>query len=138
MDNKDKLNKLLKNVSFDSEVRINAHSRPFNINYRLEFLGKKDKISVGDWVTYDIFDVTILDMDENLKRIIKIFNDLMAGSKLLNDYVFKADVNAGVRNELQYFSPSQNQYVEINEVKLSPSLEKEINDIEIPNYNPKN
>jgi hypothetical protein len=69
VDNKDKLNRLLKNVSFDSEARINVHSGYFDINYRLEFLGEKDMISVGDWVTYDVFDVTILDMDEKLKKI---------------------------------------------------------------------
>ena len=137
MDNKDKLNRLLKNVSFDSEVRINVHSRPFNINYRLEFLGKKDMISVGDWVTYDVFDVIILDMDENLKKIIKIFGDLTS-TPLLNDYVFISDVSAGVRNELQYFSPSTIQYVQINKIKLSPNLEKEINDIEMSKLSTEN
>jgi hypothetical protein len=137
VDNKDKLNRLLKNVSFDSEVRINVHSRPFNINYRLEFLGKKDMISVGDWVTYDVFDVIILDMDENLKKIIKIFGDLTS-TPLLNDYVFISDVSAGVRNELQYFSPSTIQYVQINKIKLSPNLEKEINDIEMSKLSTEN
>lgn len=137
MDNKDKLNRLLKNVSFDSEVRINVHSRPFNINYRLEFLGKKDMISVGDWVTYDVFDVIILDMDENLKKIIKIFGDLTS-TPLLNDYVFISDVSAGVRNELQYFSPSTKQYVQINKIKLSPNLEKKINDIEMSKLSTEN
>lgn len=130
MDNKDKLNRLLKNVSFDSEARINVHSGYFDINYRLEFLGEKDMISVGDWVTYDVFDVTILDMDERLKKIIKIFGDLTS-TPLLTDYVFVSDVSAGVRNELQYFSPSTIQYVQINKIKLSPNLEKEINDIEM-------
>ena len=67
MDNKDKLNKLLKNVSFDTKVRIDVHSSYFNINYHLELLGKKDMISVGEWVTYDVFNVTIFNMDENLK-----------------------------------------------------------------------
>jgi len=137
VDNKDKLNRLLKNVSFDSEVRINVHSRPFNINYRLEFLGKKDMISVGDWVTYDVFDVIILDMDENLKKIIKIFGDLTS-TPLLNDYVFISDVSAGVRNELQYFSPSTKQYVQINKIKLSPNLEKKINDIEMSKLSTEN
>lgn len=130
MDNKDKLNRLLKNVSFDSEARINVHSGYFDINYRLEFLGEKDMISVGDWVTYDVFDVTILDMDEKLKKIIKIFSDFTTVS-LLKDYVFISDISAGVRGELQYFSPSTKQYVQINEIKLSPNLEKEINDIDM-------
>jgi len=137
VDNTNKLNILLKNVSFDSEARINVHSRPFNINYRLEFLGKKDMISVGDWVTYDVFDVTILDMDENLKKIIKVFGDLTS-EPLLNDYVFVSDVSAGVRSELQYFSPSTKQYVQINKIKLSPNLEKEINDIEMSKLSTEN
>lgn len=137
MDNKDKLNRLLKNVSFDSEARINVHSGYFDINYRLEFLGEKDMISVGDWVTYDVFDVTILDMDERLKKIIKIFGDLTS-TPLLTDYVFVSDVSAGVRNELQYFSPSTIQYVQINKIKLSPNLEKEINDIEMSKLSTEN
>jgi hypothetical protein len=137
VDNKDKLNRLLKNVSFDSEARINVHSGYFDINYRLEFLGEKDMISVGDWVTYDVFDVTILDMDERLKKIIKIFGDLTS-TPLLTDYVFVSDVSAGVRNELQYFSPSTIQYVKINKIKLSPNLEKEINDIEMSKLSTEN
>jgi hypothetical protein len=137
VDNTNKLNRLLKNVSFDSEARINVHSGYFDINYRLEFLGKKDMISVGDWVTYDVFDVTILDMDERLKKIIKIFGDLTS-EPLLNDYVFVSDVSAGVRNELQYFSPSTIQYVQINKIKLSPNLEKEINDIEMSKLSTEN
>ena len=137
MDNTNKLNRLLKNVSFDSEARINVHSGYFDINYRLEFLGKKDMISVGDWVTYDVFDVTILDMDERLKKIIKIFGDLTS-EPLLNDYVFVSDVSAGVRSELQYFSPSTKQYVQINKIKLSPNLEKEINDIEMSKLSTEN
>lgn len=137
MDNTNKLNRLLKNVSFDSEARINVHSGYFDINYRLEFLGKKDMISVGDWVTYDVFDVTILDMDERLKKIIKVFGDLTS-EPLLNDYVFVSDVSAGVRNELQYFSPSTIQYVQINKIKLSPNLEKEINDIEMSKLSTEN
>jgi|OM-RGC.v1.026057151 hypothetical protein len=137
VDNKDKLKRLLKNVSFDSEVRINVHSGYFDINYRLEFLGEKDMISVGDWVTYNVFDVTILDMDEKLKKIIKIFGDLTSTS-LLTDYVFVSDVSAGVRNELQYFSPSTMQYVQINKIKLSPNLEKEINDIDMSKLFTKN
>jgi hypothetical protein len=137
VDNKDKLKRLLKNVSFDSEARINVHSGYFDINYRLEFLGEKDMISVGDWVTYNVFDVTILDMDEKLKKIIKIFGDLTSAS-LLTDYVFVSDVSAGVRNELQYFSPSTMQYVQINKIKLSPNLEKEINDIDMSKLFTKN
>jgi hypothetical protein len=137
VDNTNKLNRLLKNVSFDSEARINVHSGYFDINYRLEFLGKKDMISVGDWVTYDVFDVTILDMDERLKKIIKVFGDLTS-EPLLNDYVFVSDVSAGVRNELQYFSPSTIQYVQINKIKLSPNLEKEINDIEMSKLSTEN
>jgi hypothetical protein len=137
VDNKDKLNRLLKNVSFDSEARINVHSGYFDINYRLEFLGEKDMISVGDWVTYDVFDVTILDMDKRLKKIIKIFGDLTS-TLLLTDYVFVSDVSAGVRNELQYFSPSTIQYVQINKIKLSPNLEKEINDIEMSKLSTEN
>lgn len=138
MDNKDKLNRLLKKVSFDSEARINVHSGYFDINYRLEFLGEKDMISVGDWVTYDVFDVTILDMDERLKKIIKIFGDLTSTPLKLTDYVFVSDVSAGVRNELQYFSPSTIQYVQINKIKLSPNLEKEINDIEMSKLSTEN
>lgn len=137
MDNTNKLNRILKNVSFDSEARINVHSGYFDINYRLEFLGKKDMISVGDWVTYDVFDVTILDMDERLKKIIKVFGDLTS-EPLLNDYVFVSDVSAGVRSELQYFSPSTKQYVQINKIKLSPNLEKEINDIEMSKLSTEN
>jgi len=137
VDNTNKLNRLLKNVSFDSEARINVHSGYFDINYRLEFLGKKDMISVGDWVTYDVFDVTILDMDERLKKIIKIFGDLTS-EPLLNDYVFVSDVSAGVRNELQYFSQSTIQYVQINKIKLSPNLETEINDIEMSKLSTEN
>jgi hypothetical protein len=137
VDNTNKLNRILKNVSFDSEARINVHSGYFDINYRLEFLGKKDMISVGDWVTYDVFDVTILDMDERLKKIIKVFGDLTS-EPLLNDYVFVSDVSAGVRNELQYFSPSTIQYVQINKIKLSPNLEKEINDIEMSKLSTEN
>jgi hypothetical protein len=137
VDNTNKLNRILKNVSFDSEARINVHSGYFDINYRLEFLGKKDMISVGDWVTYDVFDVTILDMDERLKKIIKVFGDLTS-EPLLNDYVFVSDVSAGVRSELQYFSPSTKQYVQINKIKLSPNLEKEINDIEMSKLSTEN
>lgn len=136
MDNKDKLNKLLKNVSFDTKVRINVHSSYFNINYRLELLGKKDMISVGEWVTYDVFNVTIFNMDENLKKIIKVYGDLM-NVNIFKDYVFISDVNAGVRNELQYFSPSGNIYVKINEIKMSPNLEKEINDIDLSKFSTK-
>ena len=136
MDNKDKLNKLLKNVSFDTKVRINVHSSYFNINYRLELLGKKDMISVGEWVTYDVFNVTIFNMDENLKKIIKVYGDLM-NVNIFKDYVFISDVNGGVRNELQYFSPSGNIYVKINEIKMSPNLEKEINDIDLSKFSTK-
>lgn len=136
MDNKDKLNKLLKNVSFDTKVRINAHSSYFNINYRLELLGKKDMINIGEWVTYDVFNLTIFNMDENLKKIIKVYGDLM-NVNIFKDYVFISDVNAGVRNELQYFSPSGNIYVKINEIKMSPNLEKEINDIDLSKFSTK-
>ena len=136
MDNKDKLNKLLKNVSFDTKVRIDVHSSYFNINYRLELLGKKDMISIGEWVTYDVFNVTIFNMDENLKKIIKVYGDLM-NVNIFKDYVFISDVNAGVRNELQYFSPSGNIYVKINEIKMSPNLEKEINDIDLSKFSTK-
>lgn len=136
MDNKDKLNKLLKNVSFDTKVRINVHSSYFNINYRLELLGKKDMINIGEWVTYDVFNLTIFNMDENLKKIIKVYGDLM-NVNIFKDYVFISDVNAGVRNELQYFSPSGNIYVKINEIKMSPNLEKEINDIDLSKFSTK-
>jgi hypothetical protein len=136
VDNKDKLNKLLKNVSFDTKVRINAHSSYFNINYRLELLGKKDMINIGEWVTYDVFNLTIFNMDENLKKIIKVYGDLM-NVNIFKDYVFISDVNAGVRNELQYFSPSGNIYVKINEIKMSPNLEKEINDIDLSKFSTK-
>ena len=136
MDNKDKLNKLLKNVSFDTKVRINVHSSYFNINYRLELLGKKDMINIGEWVTYDVFNLTIFNMDENLKKIIKVYGDLM-NVNIFKDYVFISDVNTGVRNELQYFSPSGNIYVKINEIKMSPNLEKEINDIDLSKFSTK-
>jgi hypothetical protein len=136
VDNKDKLNKLLKNVSFDTKVRINVHSSYFNINYRLELLGKKDMINIGEWVTYDVFNLTIFNMDENLKKIIKVYGDLM-NVNIFKDYVFISDVNAGVRNELQYFSPSGNIYVKINEIKMSPNLEKEINDIDLSKFSTK-
>ena len=137
MDNKDKLNKLLKNVSFDTKVRIDVHSSYFNINYRLELLGKKDMISIGEWVTYDVFNVTIFNMDENLKKIIKVYGDLM-NVNIFKDYVFMSDVNAGVRNELQYFSPSGNIYIKINEIKMSLNLEKEINNIDLSKFPTKN
>jgi hypothetical protein len=48
-----------------------------------------------------------------------------------------SDVNAGVRNELQYFSPSGNIYVKINEIKMSPNLEKEIHDIDLSKFSTK-
>jgi hypothetical protein len=103
----------------------------------LELLGKKDMISVGEWVTYDVFNVTIYNMDENLKKIIKVFGDLMKVN-LFKDYVFMSDVNAGVRNELQYFSPSGNIYIKINEIKMSLNLEKEINNIDLSKFPTKN
>jgi hypothetical protein len=93
-----KINKTLANQEFETPVYIYPDDQSnTSVTYKFEIVGTKPMISVGEWYDYVVYDITILDANETLKKwmsiAIKIFYEYKTDEPLKQrlEYFLKKD-----------------------------------------------
>lgn len=134
-----KINKTLANQEFETPVFIYPENRTdTSVTYKFEIVGTRRMISVGDWYDYAMYDVTILDANETLKKwmsiAIKIFYQYKTEEPLKQrlEYFLKKDsyilrtVNADIDNTLEYYHTGDYSRSTMRDVYVSDELVEEI------------
>jgi hypothetical protein len=139
------INQIVSNSSFETEVLLSLDSDTKNnrITYSFEIIGIKPMISVGEFYDYVVYDITILDASDKLKKFfnivvnffIKSFGKEDAKQKLKN-YLKKEgyiliNINNEINNTLSYFVGGGYPHSTMNDVYISDELFEEIMNIVI-------
>ena len=134
------INQIVSNSSFETEVLLSLDSDTKNnrITYSFEIIGIKPMISVGEFYDYVVYDITILDASDKLKKFfnivvnffIKSFGKEDAKQKLKN-YLKKEgyiliNINNEINNTLSYFVGGGYPHSTMNDVYISDKLLEEI------------
>lgn len=136
------LNRSISNEEFETKVYLYPESRSESddksVTYSFKIVGIKPMISVGEWYDYAMYDVTILDANETLKKwmsiAIKIFYQYKTEEPLKQrlEYFLKKDsyilrtVNADIDNTLEYYHTGDYSRSTMRDVYVSDELVEEI------------
>ena len=134
-----KINKTLAKQEFETPVFIYPENRTdTSVTYKFEIVGTKPMISVGEWYDYVMYDVTILDANELLKKwlsiAIKVFYQYKTEEPLKQrlEYFLKKDsyilrtVNADIDNTLEYYHTGDYIRSTMRDVYVSDELVEKI------------
>lgn len=134
-----KINKTLANQEFETPVYIYPDDQSdTSVTYKFEIVGTKPMISVGEWYDYVVYDITILDANETLKKwmsiAIKIFYEYKTDEPLKQrlEYFLKKDsyilrrVNEDIDNTLEYYHTGDYSRSTMRDVYVSDELVEEI------------
>ena len=135
-----KINKSLSNQEFETSVYLYPNSDEIgkSVTYKFEIVGIRPMISVGEWYDYAVYDVTILDASETLKKwmsiAIKIFYEYKTEEPLKQrlEYFLKKDsyilrrVNEEIDNTLGYYHKNDYSRSTMRDVYVSDELVEEI------------
>jgi hypothetical protein len=134
------LNKRISNKEFETKVYLYPDSESDNnsVTYSFEIIGIKPMISVGEWYDYVVYDVTILDASDNLKKFLNIVVNFFIKSfgkedtkQKLENYLKKdsyilRNVNYEINNTLSYFGVGEHAHSTMHDVYISDKLLEEI------------
>ena len=139
-----KINKSVSKQEFETPVYIYPDDKSnTSVTYTFEIVGIKPMISVGEWYDYAVYDVTILDANETLKKwmaiAIKIFYEYKTEEPLKQrlEYFLKKDsyilrrVLDDIDNTLGYYHTGDYSRSTMRDVYVSDELVKEIENIVI-------
>ena len=139
------INQSVSNEEFETEVWLSSDSDTKNnrVTYSFKIIGIKPMISVGEFYDYVVYDITILDASDKLKKFlnivlnffIKSFGKEDAKQKLKN-YLKKEgyiliNINNEINNFLSYFVGGGYPHSTMNDVYISDELFEEIMNIVI-------
>jgi hypothetical protein len=128
------INKFLKSQTFEYVGPV-IMDTTFTINYKFKLSGIKKMISVGEYYDYQIVDIEIIDIDDKLKKILKIILNGWAEGEIINwlkkEYRFIHRLNDNIRETLFYFSDGDFVRTDIRELKFNDTLYDEIQNIDI-------
>lgn len=136
------LNQSISNEEFETKVYLMPESRSESddksVTYSFKILGIKPMISVGEWYDYVVYDVTILDASDNLKKFLNIVVNFFIKSfgkkdtkQKLENYLKKdsyilRNVNYEINNTLSYFGSGEHAYSTMHDVFITDKLLEEI------------
>ena len=135
-----KINKSLSNREFDTPVYIYPDGDEVgkSVTYTFEIVGIRPMISLGEWYDYVVYDITILDASETLKKwisiAIKIFYEYKTDEPLKQrlEYFLKKDsyilrrVLDDIDNTLGYYHTGDYSRSTMRDVYVSDELVEEI------------
>jgi hypothetical protein len=128
------INKFLKSQTFEYVGPI-IMDTSFTINYKFKLSGIKKMISVGEYYDYQIVDIEIIDIDDKLKKILKILLNGWTEGEIINwlkkEYRFIHHLNSNISETLFYFSDGDFVRTDIRELKFNDTLYDEIQNIDI-------
>jgi hypothetical protein len=133
------INKSLANQEFETQVGLYPDSVDMHtLTFSFEIVGTRKMISVGEYYDYAVYDITILDVSETLKKYLSIVLEIFYQNKLEGtmkerlEYWFKKDsyilrkVNQEIDNMLGYYHTGNNTRSTMRDVYLSDKLVEEI------------
>lgn len=137
------LNKRISNEEFETKVYLYPESDTDDksVTYSFKIIGTKPMISVGEWYDYAVYDVTILDASDNLKKFLNIVVNFFIKSfgkedtkQKLENYLKKdsyilRNVNYEINNTLSYFGEGEHAHSTMHDVFISDKLLEEIENI---------
>jgi hypothetical protein len=134
-----KINKSLENQEFETQVGLYPDSEnTHTLTFTFEIVGSRKMISVGKYYDYAVYDITILDVSETLKKYLSIVLEIFYQNKLQGtmkerlEYWFKKDsyilrtVNQEIDNMLGYYHTGDYTRSTMRDVYLSDKLVEEI------------
>lgn len=135
-----KINKSISKQEFDTPVYIYPDGDEVgkSVTYTFEIVGIRPMISLGEWYDYVVYDITILDASETLKKwisiAIKIFYEYKTDEPLKQrlEYFLKKDsyilrrVLDDIDNTLGYYHTGDYIRATMNNVYVSDKLVEEI------------
>ena len=130
-----KINKSLENQEFETQVGLYPDSEnTHTLTFTFEIVGSRKMISVGEYYDYAVYDITILDVSETLKKYLSIVLEIFYQNKLEGtmkerlEYWFKKDsyilrkVNQEIDNMLGYYHTGNITRSTMRDVYLSDKL----------------
>ena len=140
-----KINKSISKQEFETPVYVypGGDEVDKSVTYTFEIVGIRPMISVGEWYDYVVYDVTILNASETLKKwmsmAIKIFYEYKTEEPLKQrlEYFLKKDsyilrrVLDDIDNTLGYYHTGDYSRSTMRDVYVSNELVKEIENIVI-------
>jgi len=135
-----KINKSISKQEFDTSVYVypGGDEVDKSVTYTFEIVGIRPMISVGEWYDYVVYDVTILNASETLKKwmsmAIKIFYEYKTEEPLKQrlEYFLKKDsyilrrVLDDIDNTLGYYHTGDYTRSTMRDVYISDKLVEEI------------
>lgn len=139
------INKTISKKEFESVVYLHSYSdSDVNIvTYSFEIVGIKPMISVGEWYDYAVYDITILDASENLKKFLSIVINFFiktSGNEdikqklesfLKKDSNILQQVKYEINYTLSYFGQGEYPHSTMRDVYVSDKLVEEIKNVDI-------
>ena len=140
-----KINKSVSKQEFETPVYVypGGDEVDKSVTYTFEIVGIRPMISVGEWYDYVVYDITILNTSETLKKwmsmAIKIFYEYKTEEPLKQrlEYFLKKDsyilrrVLDDIDNTLGYYHTGDYTRSTMRDVYVSDELVKEIENIVI-------
>ena len=140
-----KINKSISKQKFETSVYIYPEGDEVgkSVTYTFEIVGIRPMISLGEWYDYVVYDITILNASETLKKwmsiAIKIFYEYKTDEPLKQrlEYFLKKDsyilrrVLDDIDNTLGYYHTGDYTRSTMRDVYVSDELVKEIENIVI-------
>ena len=134
-----KINKSLVNQEFETQVGLYPDSEnTHTLTFSFEMVGTRKMISVGEYFNYAVYDITVLDVSETLKKYLSIVLEIYYQNKLEGsmkerlEHWFKKDsyilreVNGEIDNVLGYYHTGDYTRSTMRNVYLSDKLVEEI------------
>lgn len=130
------LNNFLERETFTMETDFLGGDSKFEFEYKFKLVGVRKMMSVGEYYDYIRVFVTLTDMSNNVKILLKIFTDHKQLGRiqefLKGEYRFTNDLSRNISDNLKYFSDGKDYVrVHIESITISDELFNEIKNIEL-------
>lgn len=130
------LNNFLERETFTMETDFLGGDSKYEFEYKFKLVGVRKMISVGEYYDYIRVFVTLTDMSNNVKILLKIFTDHKQLGRiqefLKGEYRFTNDLSRNISDNLKYFSDGKDYVrVHIESITISDELFNEIKNIEL-------
>lgn len=130
------LNNFLERETFTMETDFLGGDSKYEFEYKFKLVGVRKMMSVGEYYDYIRVFVTLTDMSDNVKILLKIFTDHKQLGRiqefLKGEYRFTNDLSRNISDNLKYFSDGKDYVrVYIESITISDELFNEIKNIEL-------
>lgn len=130
------LNNFLERETFTMETDFLGGDSKYEFEYKFKLVGVRKMMSVGEYYDYIRVFVTLTDMSNNVKILLKIFTDHKQLGRiqefLKGEYRFTNDLSRNISDNLKYFSDGKDYVrVHIESITISDELFNEIKNIEL-------